>query len=114
MGREVPFKANKVCDECGKSGAFDFMGDYICSACLDGEEERERARARRCDCGAMAVWDYAPADADRVFCEDCVPRGCSCHTMSGEDHPVDEKGRELPCVEYWFCENGVPPVPQVE
>jgi hypothetical protein len=35
MGREVPFKRDKVCDECGKTGALDFMGDYFCYECCD-------------------------------------------------------------------------------
>jgi len=33
MGRDVPFDPDKKCDECGKPGAFDFMGDYICGEC---------------------------------------------------------------------------------
>lgn len=67
-------------------------------------------------------------------CDDCVPRGCSCnhyytnpeayHPPEGtgihptkEDEPiqwvdkntwchVDDKGREFPCVEYDYDENG--------
>jgi uncharacterized Zn finger protein (UPF0148 family) len=34
MGREVPFKKDKVCDECGDMGALDFMGDYFCPECV--------------------------------------------------------------------------------
>lgn len=35
MSREVEFDPNDVCDGCGAKGAFDFMGDLICQACLD-------------------------------------------------------------------------------
>jgi hypothetical protein len=33
MGRTIPFDKEDICDECGKKGAFDFMGDYLCSDC---------------------------------------------------------------------------------
>lgn len=33
MGREVPFHLDEKCDECGATGVFDFMGDYMCGAC---------------------------------------------------------------------------------
>jgi len=70
-----------------------------------------------------------------VFCDDCVPRGCYCnhrYTDVNAYHPpleqpdipegeegidwkwvmegvwchIDEKGREYPCVEYMFKEDG--------
>ena len=34
MGREVPFDSTKKCDECGKIGAYDFMGDCYCDGCI--------------------------------------------------------------------------------
>lgn len=34
MSRDVPFYEDDVCDGCGKKGAFDFMGDCLCSDCL--------------------------------------------------------------------------------
>lgn len=33
MSRDVPFDREAICDECGKIGAYDFMGDYLCSEC---------------------------------------------------------------------------------
>lgn len=33
MDRDVPFDEDAICDECGVCGAFDFMGDYLCSKC---------------------------------------------------------------------------------
>jgi len=32
--RKIPFDENEKCDNCGKDGAFDFMGDFICGDCL--------------------------------------------------------------------------------
>jgi len=32
--REVPYEKYAECDSCGKLGAHDFMGDYLCDACL--------------------------------------------------------------------------------
>lgn len=34
MDREIPFDENAICDECGKQGAYDFMGDYLCEDCI--------------------------------------------------------------------------------
>lgn len=33
MSREVPFFENDICDVCGAKGAYDFMGDQLCSDC---------------------------------------------------------------------------------
>ncbi len=45
MGKEVPFKTNKVCDECGAQGAYDFYGDCYCPACVEKFEREEQERA---------------------------------------------------------------------
>ena len=39
MSREVPYGTELKCDNCGKIGAFDFMGDYICGECIVTDEE---------------------------------------------------------------------------
>lgn len=39
MDRTVPFDEKEICDVCGKKGAFDFMGDYICQECIDKSEK---------------------------------------------------------------------------
>jgi hypothetical protein len=31
--RQVPFYKDAPCDECGKIGSFDFMGDHLCMDC---------------------------------------------------------------------------------
>ena len=80
----------------------------------------------------MAVWLYMPGFSDEnkspFFCDDCVSRGCACnhHYIKEEefdDSPksedtnikwidestwthVDEQGREYPCCEYDYEENG--------
>lgn len=85
-----------------------------------------------CRCGKLATWDYMPSSTNpeyNYYCEDCVPRGCSCHeeyTVNspqahengyGENPPTDhndwkwvekdvcwaftdDQGRELPCIEF--------------
>lgn len=34
MNRDVPFDELAVCDSCGETGAFDFIGDFYCADCL--------------------------------------------------------------------------------
>ncbi len=72
---------------------------------------------------------------NHFYCDDCVHRGCSCNHYhvdvdayhppldepelpTDEDRPIkwieegkvwchiDEQGREYPCCEYWYDENG--------
>lgn len=55
-----------------------------------------------CKCGELAVWFYMPGDS--CYCDKCVPRGCSCN-LDDDDRPIlDDKGRELPCVEYFYID----------
>lgn len=86
-----------------------------------------------CDCGKMATWIYVP---DGWFkCDDCVSRGCTCQLDLEDDerlpdfnnfdeynkfkqelrdgtnpfvskHARDEQGRLLPCVEFFYSEEG--------
>ena len=39
--REIQFDEEAKCDICGKTGAFDFMGDFICEECLEKHEKDE-------------------------------------------------------------------------
>lgn len=65
-------------------------------------------------CPKPAVWEYAPTTdrLDVFFCDDCVPRGCSCNVIDFEDpdspEQTDEQGRLLPCCEYWYNSLGYP------
>jgi len=83
-----------------------------------------------CKCGQVAVWLYMPGymDGSSPFhCDGCVNRGCSCNHRYVDvkslepDNPVvpfvwieegkvwasvDEKGRQFPCVEYDYSEEG--------
>jgi hypothetical protein len=84
----------------------------------------------------IAEWYYMPAgDGDRYYCDDCVPRGCSCNRYYSADNltpekeefvkyfdenevettkdskwtyfvTVDENGEQYPCCEYTWEENG--------
>jgi len=89
---------------------------------------------RKCDkCDNTAVWSYMPGIS--AYCDKCVPRGCECnhrHVDPNGYHPpldepdlpqgienvewkwiedgvwthIDEEGREYPCAEYMYDENG--------
>jgi hypothetical protein len=113
-------------------------------------------RLEKCDCQKIAVWCYMPSTDSKYnpyYCDDCVPRGCSCNRdvviivpnepletnleyPEGEENvdwkwvdpyegeetkfiddngvkhdfkiysPIDEKGREYPCCEYDYDEEG--------
>lgn len=69
--------------------------------------------AKCSQCGALAVWEYMPGDAVHEYCDQHVPRGCSCNRSYNPatdewDGPEDrdEQGRLLPCCEYWFTPQG--------
>ncbi len=67
-----------------------------------------------CDkCNTKAVWYYMPDDRPRrtrprFYCEDHVPsRGCSCNIYGDiTECPKDAQGREYPCCEYMYAEEG--------
>lgn len=42
MNREIPFDKKEKCDTCGKLGAFDFMGDFICGDCLKPKKKKKK------------------------------------------------------------------------
>lgn len=78
-----------------------------------------------CECNNMATWVYmssSSSDASPFHCDDCVPRGCTCHNKS-EPPPkdstnwkwiqhnviwakIDSQGREFPCCEFEYDEEG--------
>lgn len=57
-----------------------------------------------------ATWSYMPGI--KCACDGCVPRGCSCtmEPIDGDcenedpanwDYAMDDKGRKVPCCEWW-------------
>lgn len=62
----------------------------------------------RCKCGKPAVWHYDPAPGDDYYCADCVNRGCSCQIDPDGTEYFDTDGRQLPCCEYTYREEGYP------
>ena len=51
-------------------------------------------------CGKKAKWSYMPSTEN--YCDNHVPRGCSCnHDEDGTD-TLDEQGRKQPCCEYFI------------
>lgn len=86
-----------------------------------------------CTCGQIAVWNFMPSSSYKIspyYCDDCVPRGCSCNNeyitefLPSEKDGVenvnwkyldkektiwttmDEKGREFPCCEFDYDKEG--------
>lgn len=62
-------------------------------------------------CSKMATWNYMPGKGESIdyYCDDCVPRGCSCiENENGVEQvdPTDRLNRVFPCCEYMYNENG--------
>lgn len=75
--------------------------------------------ARCMTCGNLAVWELVPSDSYGEYCDACVPRGCSCNLIDFANPKArkqhrDDKGRLLPCCEYWFWEEGFPASPKAK
>ena len=51
--RAVPFEEEAICDACGKRGAYDFMGDYLCPECASKTISGpcHRCGCKPCICG---------------------------------------------------------------
>lgn len=58
-------------------------------------------------CNNIGVWQYMPGKGDEFYCEEHVPRGCPCNEDQDGNQILDECGREYPCCEYNYYENGV-------
>ena len=62
----------------------------------------------KCDhCTRLATWQYEPGDGESYYCDNCVPRGCSCMVDENDEYLLDDKGRESPCCEFSFHEFGI-------
>lgn len=64
MERAIRFDQDALCELCGKKGAFDFMGDYICPECLHATTKckkcmfwKKRSRyTGRCTFNTVLLW----------------------------------------------------------
>jgi len=65
MSRDVPYDKDLKCDNCGKVGAVDFMGDYYCSDCAVGCKE----------CGSVFIIDLSKPRESQTLCPDCIEAG---------------------------------------
>jgi len=52
------------------------------------------------DCQHPATWHYLPLDWHGDYCDEHVPRGCSCKTDDNMEPLRDDQGRLLPCCEW--------------
>jgi hypothetical protein len=60
------------------------------------------------NCPNIAVWWYMPSDGGGDYCDECVPRGCSCNVDPNTGvEDVDDRGRFYPCCEYGYAEEGI-------
>lgn len=70
----------------------------------------KRIRIKCNKCSKNAVWYYMPNDSDRYFCNQHIPRGCSCNLIGdSEVEETDYKGRLYPCCEYGYSRSGFVP-----
>lgn len=62
-----------------------------------------RKRYHRCSCCSnKAVWLYMPGRMGKVYyCDECVPRGCSCNLLKLTEFPISNNG---------ITNNGITPV----
>ena len=55
----------------------------------------------KCDkCESQVDWIYLAGDSQ--YCDTCVPRGCECNQDEDGTEYLDDKGRKLPCCEFWL------------
>ena len=58
-------------------------------------------------CKKIAIWLYVPGKDNWAFCDDHVPRGCSCNIDPDTGiEDTDHKGRLFPCCEYFYDDRG--------
>lgn len=71
---------------------------------------KEFEKEKCCECSSIAIWFY-PSSSDSSpgnYCDEHVPReGCSCNLNEAGEFYKDERGRDLPCVDYMYFEEGI-------
>lgn len=71
----------------------------------NNETTSKKMMCQKPGCTAIATWLLL--SGDDAYCDEHVPRGCSCQISIDDGTPNrDDKGRLLPCVEYIFDEEG--------
>lgn len=55
------------------------------------------------DCDFVATWLYMPGTS--AYCDEHVPRGCSCMEDEDGNQSMDDMGRKQPCCEYMETNN---------
>lgn len=58
------------------------------------------------ECNKIATWFYMPSSKNFVYCDEHVPRGCSCNLDEHGHETLDEKGRRDPCCEFHYDKDG--------
>lgn len=75
MSREVPFDKSAKCDNCGKIGAYDFMGDYLCPECANRVACCERKKIQKYWDAFLDDLKYGRIESmERLALEDLSPR----------------------------------------
>lgn len=76
MDRTIPFDIDATCDECGKKGAYDFMGDYLCDRCASKVMYTDCECSKDCDCNLTDEKDYCDCGSDDESIQTC--NDCNC------------------------------------
>lgn len=68
---------------------------------------KKKIRYHRCSCcNNKAVWVYVPYHVGKIYyCDNCVPRGCSCNLFNKEEIPEMEYIDEKDNIKYWDDES---------
>lgn len=52
-------------------------------------------KVKCCECNKIAVWSYMPHCNEKTlegfYCDDCVPRGCTCNVYALEEFDITDK-----------------------
>lgn len=69
--------------------------------------KKKKVRYHRCSCcDNKAVWEYMPSHIGKIFyCDNCVPRGCTCNLFHIEEIPDTEYHDEGDNIKYWDNES---------
>jgi hypothetical protein len=59
-------------------------------------------------CDNIATWMYMPGNENYCYCDNCVPRGCSCNiNPNTNEEDTDEQERLYPCCEFDNYQYGI-------